>query len=110
MLTNDPPPSVDRCHCTVGDGTPDPAAMNDADVPGCTVWLLGLVVMSGAWLTCSVRFWLASGLTPLVAVSETGYVLPVPVGVPATVAVPLPLSVNVIPGGRMPDSVMVDTV
>ncbi len=42
------PPSVDCCHCTVGVGTPDAAAVNDADCPAGTVCETGFVVMAGA--------------------------------------------------------------
>ena len=48
---------------------------------------------------------MAVGLTPFVAVIVNGYVPPVPAaGVPESVAVPSPLSVNVTPDGSLPDS------
>ena len=61
MLANDAPPLVERCHCTVGVGTPDAEAVNVTDVPGCTVWSDGLVVTAGAWFTWTCRVWLAVG-------------------------------------------------
>ena len=48
---------------------------------------------------------MAPGLTPFVAVIVNGYVPPVPAaGVPASAAVPSPLSVNVTPVGSAPVS------
>ena len=35
------------CHCTVGAGVPEAAAVKLTDVPALTVWLLGLVVTTG---------------------------------------------------------------
>ena len=34
MLAKLAPPLVDRCHCTVGAGTPEPDALNVTEVPG----------------------------------------------------------------------------
>ena len=65
MLVKLAPPSVDRCHCTVGVGTPDAAAMKLTEVPGVTVWSVGLVVIAGAWLTWMVRFCVAFGRHPV---------------------------------------------
>ena len=49
-----------------------------------------------ASLTVRVKFWVASGLTPFVAVIVNLYVPPEPAGgVPENVAVPSPLSVHV---------------
>jgi len=60
------------------------------------------LVIPGAWLTVRVKVWVASGLTPFVAVIVNGYVPPVSTaGVPESVAVPPPLSVNVTPDGRV---------
>src|SRR4051794_36725712 len=53
-----------------------------------------------------VNDWVASGPAPLWATTVRGNV-PGADGVPARVAVPLPLSVKVPPGGRAPDSVRV---
>ena len=60
-------------------------------------------VMPGAWSTVSVNDWLASGLTPFVALMVSGYVPPVPAaGVPDRVAVPLAWATKVTPAGRDP--------
>ena len=71
---------------------------------------LELVIWHAAALTVRVKFWVASGLTPFVAVIVNGYGPPV-VGVAASVAVPSPLSVNVTPVGSVPfsDKVAVGT-
>jgi hypothetical protein len=61
------------------------------------------LVIAGAESTVSVKGWLALGLTPLDAVMVIGYEPPA-VGVPASVAVPSPLSVKVTPVGSTPDS------
>ena len=50
-------------------------------------------------LTVRMKFSVASGNTPLLATIEIGK-FPVSLGVPLSVPVPLPLSVNVSPGGR----------
>src|SRR5215472_5632143 len=47
-LTKVDPPSVLTCHCTVGVGAPEAAAMNIAVCPAFTVWLDGFVMMVGA--------------------------------------------------------------
>src|SRR5687768_13533425 len=63
--------------------------------------LLGLTVID-EHVTVSVKFCTASGDTPLAAVNCSANV-PDCVGVPASVPVPLPLSVNVTPvGGAAP--------
>lgn len=62
------------------------------------------VVTAGALVTVSVN---ASVVLPsaLLAVIVIGYVAPLPAaGVPASVAVPSPLSRNVTPAGKVPDS------
>ena len=52
-----------------------------------------------------VKDWVASGLTPFVAVILNGYVPPVPAaGAPASVAVPSWLSLNLTPRGSAPFS------
>ena len=52
-----------------------------------------------------VKVWVASGLTPFVAVIVNVYVPPEPsAGVPESVAVPSPLSVNATPVGSAPVS------
>ena len=56
-------------------------------------------------LTGRLKVWVASGLTPFVAVIVTGYVPAVPAaGVPDNVAVPSLLSLNVTPDGSAPVS------
>src|SRR5689334_19621739 len=62
--------------------------------------------MLGAWFTVRVNDWVASGETPLLAVMVIGNDPPV-VAVPARVAVPSPLSVNVTPLGSDPVLVIV---
>ena len=73
MLVKLAPPLVERCHCTVGVGTPDAAAVKVTEVPGFTVWFgrVGgdrrrLVDLDGQGLGAR------SALTPLVAVSVSG--------------------------------------
>src|SRR5579859_7330585 len=61
------------------------------------------LLMAGALPTIKVKFWLAGVPTPLVAVMVMGKE-PVVLVVPERVAVPLPLSTNVIPVGSAPDS------
>ena len=39
---------VDSCQRTVGDGSPDAAAVRVAVVPAATVWVVGDVAMTGA--------------------------------------------------------------
>ena len=65
------------------------------------------LVMAGAWSTVSVKFCVA--VPPvLLAVNVRWYTPPCPTpGVPARVAVPFPLSVQVRPCGSAPASVMV---
>ena len=50
MFVNVEPPSVDTCHCTVGFGVPEPAAVNEY---GCAA---GTVVSCGCWVTCGTDF------------------------------------------------------
>ena len=72
-------------------------------------WLTVKVVESaevsvGAEVTDSTNAWVLLPIA-LLAVIVTAYVPPLPVlGVPASVAVPLPLSRNVTPAGSVPDS------
>ena len=47
-LLNVTPPSVLTCHCTVGVGEPDAAAVKVAVWPAVTVWLAGWVVIVGS--------------------------------------------------------------
>ena len=61
------------------------------------------LVIAGAWSTVSVKLCVASGEVPFDAVIVKGYVPPLPLAaVPASVAVPSPLSVKVTPLGSEP--------
>ena len=84
-------------------GKPAVVTANDPGVPTVKV-VLATLVKVGRSRTSSVKGWVALP-TRLVAVSRSA-VLPLVVGVPEKVAVPFPLSVNVIPGGGVPCSVM----
>ena len=56
------------------------------------------LVITGAWLTVSVKFWTGEEPDPFVAWNVIAYVPPVPApGVPLSVPVPLPLSTKVTP-------------
>src|SRR5437870_5783148 len=61
--------------------------------------LVAVVVITGGWLTVSVKFCVAFGLTPLLAVIVKVYVPPDP-----TAGVPLrtPVALKVTPLGRVP--------
>ena len=48
------PPSVLNCHCTVGDGAPDAAAVKIAVPPAFTVTSTGFSVITGPAVTVSV--------------------------------------------------------
>src|SRR5712691_1061531 len=79
-----------------------PVAVAVAGVPKVT--LLGAVTVTVACvpaLTVNTKLCDAFGVMPFAAVSESGNV-PAPPGVPASVAVPLPLSVKVTPPGKVP--------
>ena len=85
-------------------GTPVDVTVKVPAWPAVKVVPAGLVIR-GAWRTERVKAWVAAGLTPFVAVIVNGYAPPEPAaGVPASVAVPSPLSVNVTPGGSAPVS------
>ena len=87
-----------------GVGTPVDLAVKAQTLPAVhVVW--SALVIPGAWLTVRVKLWVASGLTPFVAVMVNGYVpLEPAAGVPARVAVPSPLSLNLTPDGTGPFS------
>ena len=55
----------------LGAGKPVAVTVNDPAVPTTNVVLFALV-MAGAWLTVSVKLWLAFGSTPLEAVKVIG--------------------------------------
>ena len=79
-------------------GLPVVVTENDPAVPAVKVAELALVMAGACWMvTVSVC---CTEPYALVAISGMAYD-PAVVGVPAKVAVPLPLSVNVTPGGRL---------
>ena len=85
-------------------GTPVDVTVKVPAWPTVKVVPAGLVI-PGAWLTVSVKAWVAAGLAPFVAVMVNRYGPPEPgAGVPASVAVPSPLSVNFTPVGSAPVS------
>ena len=47
-------PLLLTCHCTVGVGLPVALAVNVAELPAVTVWLLGCELMDGAKFTVTV--------------------------------------------------------
>ncbi len=87
---------------TVGD--PVVVTLNVFAPPTTKVAAFALVMAGGAF-TASVKLCVAFGVTPLFAVIVIGKVPPA-VGVPASVAVPLLLLVNVTPAGSAPSSVI----
>ncbi len=99
--------SVDRwIHITVAADVGMALFVHFSDTPcplRVAVRLLGAA--GGPLTTVRVKDWVAAGLPPFVAVIVNGYVPPVPAaGVPASVAVPSQLSVNVTPDGSAPVS------
>ena len=66
------PPLVDCCHCTVGAGVPDAAAVNVALDPATTLSLAGSLVIEGAnvlgaaAVTVSVAAWVVALAVALV--------------------------------------------
>jgi hypothetical protein len=92
---------------SVKDGTGVPVAVTMKLPAELTVNVVPLVlVITGPWLTVSVKLCVAAVPTPLLAVIVIAKVPPVPdAGVPASVAVPFPLLTNVTPLGSAPDSV-----
>src|SRR5260221_10768700 len=87
---------------TVGD--PVVVTLNVFATPTRKGGAFGLVLAGGAF-PASVKLCVAFGVTPLFAVIVIGKVPPA-VGVPASVAVPLLLLVNVTPAGSAPSSVI----
>jgi hypothetical protein len=73
-LVNVVPPSVDTCHCTVGVGVPEAAAVNVAAFGAVTVWFVGLVVTVGGVTTVSVAMLLF--VDPPVFVNTARYWVP----------------------------------
>ncbi len=102
MFVNVELPEGADCHCTVGDGSPEAAAVNVAGFGAVTVWLVGLVVTVGTVLTVSVAA--VEVAEPAVFVNTARYLFPfwAPlVGDTVSVPVVLPASVvsfvNVVP-------------
>jgi hypothetical protein len=60
------PASVDTCHCGVGAGTPDAAAVKETDVPAVTVWLAGWADTTGPVCTVSTAVFVVVDDTTLV--------------------------------------------
>jgi hypothetical protein len=86
----------------VDPGKPEAVTVKVPELPVLKVAWFRLV-MEGASSTVSVKFCVAFGKVPLLAVIVNGNVPPVPVaGVPLSVAVPVPLSTKVTPLGRLP--------
>ncbi len=96
-----PPGRVPDLVIVGGAGKPVVWTVNEPAVPTVKVTPAALVI-AGAWSTVSVKGWVAFGSVPFDAVIVSEYVPPVfDPGVPPSVAVPLPLLVNVIPAGRL---------
>ena len=99
VVTNVTPVGRVPVSVSVGVGIPVVVTVKLPAVPTVKVVLVALVI-AGAWLTVRVKLWVAE--KPLAAVKvrvidAAGARLP---GVPASVAVPLPLSTNVTPAGQ----------
>src|SRR5262245_34939936 len=89
-----------------GAGNPVVVTVKVPKVPMAKVAAAGLV-MAGAPVTVSVKLWTAGAPAPLDAVKTSGKTPPaLPSGVPARVAVPLPLSVKLTPAGSAPPRAM----
>src|SRR5204863_9279560 len=75
-------------------------------VPAADVLLSAIpIAAAGVFFTLSAKLWFAGVPTPLRAFNVTAYVPPLPAaGVPPSVAVPFPLSLNVTPLGSAPVS------
>ena len=87
-------------------GTPLVVTVKVPTKPTVKVAPTELVIVHVIGWTVRTKGWVAAGMAPFVAVIVNGYVPPEPVGgVPASVAVPPPLSVNVSHGGSVPVSV-----
>src|SRR6266478_6280803 len=88
-------------------GVGDPLVFT-VNVPAAPTWNVTAVtlVIVGGWPTVSVKFCVAFGVTLFCAVNVMTNV-PDVVGVPLSVPVPLPLSRNVTPAGKVPLSVMI---
>src|SRR4051794_829339 len=98
MSENVAPPSVETCHCTVGDGLPEAEALKLNGSPAATAWSDGLDVTDGA--VCTVRLAAVVVVEPTTLVKTARYWWPssAPVAVPAKVVEVAPgMSVNVAP-------------
>ena len=70
LSTNVTPVGSAPVSLKAGVGNPVVVTVNVSNVPVANVVLSALVI-AGAWLTVSVKLWLASGTTPLAAVIES---------------------------------------
>ncbi len=87
----------------VGDGYPAVVVTVNAPAEPTANTAPSALVITGFLTTVRVNAWTAFGLTPLAAVRLSENDPPAPAeGVPAMVAVPLPLSVKLTPAGREP--------
>lgn len=91
------------CSLMTGVGLPEAMITKLLTVPASKVAVVGLVT-AGAWVTLTMRCWVTVRPFLAVMVSEKS---PGWVGVPAIVAVPLPLAWKVSPTGRAPCSLTV---
>ena len=107
LSTRVTPPGSEPVSVMAGVGLPVEVTVKVPADPAVKVVLAPLVMAgaTGAGLTVSVKDWVASEPTPLLAVMVMGK-LPDEAGVPARVAVPSPLSTKVTPPGSAPVSVM----
>ncbi len=96
-------PVTDR---VVGDGYPAVVVTVNAPAEPTANTAPSALVITGFLITLNVNAWVASAVAPLEAVIVIGKD-PATDGVPARVAVPLPLSVKLTPTGRAPVLVIV---
>src|SRR5271163_2892995 len=90
MFANVPPPFVLTCHCTVGVGDPDAAALNVAVDPAVTVTFAGLVVIVGAvFAAFTVKVPAVVVALPAALVKTARYSLPL-------IATVVPVMLNVV--------------
>jgi hypothetical protein len=107
LFTNVTPLGSVPVSVNVGVGDPVVVTVKLPAVPTVKVVLFPLVI-AGAWFTVNVKVCVAALPTPLLAVSVSVYIPPLPdAGVPLSVAVPFPLFTNVTPLGSVPVSVNV---
>jgi len=107
LFTNVTPEGNAPDSVIVGAGVPAVVMVNVPAVPTLKAVLAALVI-AGPALAVSVKVCVALGVIPLAAVMVR-FEVPLADAVPASVAVPLWLSVNVTPLGNVPDFVRVGT-